>query len=74
MLKKILATFVVVAIGVSPAFAATEYFIAHKPNDKACTVVQVKPDGKTMVMVGKTSFKSTAEATTALKAAPECKA
>jgi hypothetical protein len=55
----------------APALAA-EFFVAQNVADKKCSVVETKPDGKTMTMVGKTSHKSKEEAEKAMAAAPEC--
>lgn len=57
----------------APAFAASTYYVAHAPNSKVCSIVTAKPDGKTMVMVGKTGYATTAKAAAAMKAAPDCK-
>ena len=56
----------------APALAA-EFFVAQSAADKTCSVVEAKPDGKTATMVGKASYKTKAEAETAMAAAPECK-
>ncbi|WP_137935276.1 hypothetical protein [Mesorhizobium comanense] len=73
MHRKLLSAAIVVLIAGAPAFAATEYFVAQKASDKTCSVDKTKPDGKTAMMVGKTSYKTEAEATAAMKAAAECK-
>lgn len=73
MYKNLLSAVAVVLITTAPGFAATEYFVAQKASDKTCTVATVKPDGKTTTMVGKTSYKTEAAATAAMKAAVECK-
>jgi len=56
-----------------PAFAATEYWVAKSATTKKCEVVEKKPDGKTMMEVGKSAHKTKAEAEKAMKAAAECK-
>jgi hypothetical protein len=38
----------------SPAFA--DYYLAQDPTTKQCKVVDAKPDGITMLMVGKSSY------------------
>ncbi len=70
MTKKLVSIAIVAIIAATPAFAATEYFVAQKASDKSCSVSTTKPDG---MMVGKSSYKTEAEATTAMKAAAECK-
>ena len=69
--KYVVAAAMIVAFA-APAFAA-EFYVAQNAADKKCSVVEAKPDGKTAMMVGKTSYKSKDEADTALKAAAECK-
>jgi hypothetical protein len=64
---------IAVLISATSAFAATEYYVAHKAAGGACSVVTKKPDGKAMMMVGATSYKTHAAAEAALKAAAECK-
>jgi hypothetical protein len=73
MYKKLLSAAVLVMLATAPALSATEYFVAQKASDKTCSVAKIKPDGKTVMMVGKTSYKTQAEATAAMKAATECK-
>jgi len=55
-----------------PALAA-EYYVAQDPKTKKCTVVDTKPDGQTLVMVGTTSYANKEDAKAAKKAAVECK-
>jgi len=68
-----LLTAVLVAAFAMPALAATEYFVAQDATTKACSVVNAKPDGTKMMMIGTASYKTTADADAALKAAAECK-
>jgi hypothetical protein len=56
----------------APALAA-EFYVAQSPADMRCTVVETKPDGTMMMMVGDTSYKSKEEAEKAMAAATECK-
>jgi len=73
MHKRLLSAAIMAMFATAPAFAATEYFVAQKASDKTCSVATTKPDGKTAMVVGKTSYKTEAEATAAMKAAAECK-
>jgi hypothetical protein len=57
----------------TPAFAANEWYVVKNESTKKCEVTETKADGKTMMEVGKTGFKTKAEAETAMKAAAECK-
>ena len=69
--KYVVAAAMIVAFA-APAFAA-EFYVAQNAADKTCSVVEAKPDGKTAMMVGKTSYKSKDEADKAMKDAAECK-
>lgn len=73
MHKKLLSAAIMVMFAAAPALAATEYFVAQKASDKTCSVATTKPDGKATMMVGKSSYKTEAEATAAMKTAAECK-
>jgi dihydrodipicolinate synthase/N-acetylneuraminate lyase len=69
MMQKCLIAVSLLVFIVSPALAA-EYYVAHKPPKKeACKIVDKKPDGKTMVMVGTSSYATRDEAKAAKKAA-----
>jgi hypothetical protein len=65
MMQKCLIASLLVFI-VSPVLAA-EYYVAHKK--ETCKVVHKKPDGKTMVMIGTSSYATMDEAKAAKKAA-----
>jgi hypothetical protein len=56
-----------------PAFAATEYWVAKSPSTHKCEVVARKPDGKSLIEVGKIGHKTRHEAQRALKASAECR-
>ncbi|WP_246676979.1 MULTISPECIES: hypothetical protein [unclassified Mesorhizobium] len=73
MTRRLVSAAIIAVFAAAPAFAATEYFVAQKVSDKTCSVATTKPDGKTVMMVGKTSYKTEAAATAAMKAAMECK-
>jgi hypothetical protein len=49
------------------------YYVGKVVKTKKCEVTTHKPDGKTVMMVGKDTYKTKAEAETAMKAAAECK-
>ena len=66
MMQKCLIAASLLVFIVSPVLAA-EYYVAHKK--EACKVVHKKPDGKTMVMVGTSSYATMDEAKAAKKAA-----
>jgi hypothetical protein len=56
----------------APALAA-EYYVAQDPATHRCKIVEEKPDGKTMVMIGTASYATRYEAKVARTAAAECK-
>jgi hypothetical protein len=58
----------VLIFAVSPALAA-EFYVAQDPSTKDCTIVEAKPDGTTMMMVGTSSYPAKEEARAALRAA-----
>lgn len=64
----------IVMAGVAGCSSAEQFYVAQNASDKKCQVTNVKPDGTTMVMIGAGSYKTRAEAETAMSAAPECQA
>ena len=73
MIRKLILASAAVAVLAMPAFAATEFFVAKDAATKKCAVSDKKPDGKAMMMIGKVSFKTAADATAAMKTAADCK-
>jgi hypothetical protein len=71
MISKILVAGMAVALLSMPAMAATQYYVAHAPNQKVCQVVQTKPDGKKMIEAGKT-YSTMAAANSALRNLAAC--
>ena len=70
-MKKIcFAAFLALAL-TSPASAA-EFFVAKDTAANKCKIVETKPDGKTLVMVGESSYPTKEEAKAAKKKAAEC--
>jgi hypothetical protein len=69
MQKYLIAALIVFAV--SPALAA-EFYVAQNPNTKRCRVVENKPDGTKLMMVGTKSYPTLAEARVARRAASEC--
>jgi hypothetical protein len=53
MQKHLIAASLLVFI-VSPILA--DYYVAQDPTTKQCQIVDAKPDGRTMMMVGKSSY------------------
>jgi len=62
----------ILVLGASPALAS-EFYVAQNPSTKDCKIVNTKPDGTTMTMVGPSSYVTREEAKAAKKAAPECR-
>lgn len=74
MNKFMIVGVVAAMIVATPVFAATtSFYVAQNAKDKTCSVIQAKPDGKTLMMVGTATYKTKAEADAALKAAAACK-
>lgn len=73
MLRRTMISCATLCVLTVPAFAATDYWVAKSASTKKCEVVEMKPDGKTMMEVGKAAFKTKAEAETAMKASADCK-
>ena len=55
----------------TPALAA-EFYVAQDPTTKKCKIVEEKPDGKAMVMIGAGAYATEDEAKAARRAAAEC--
>jgi hypothetical protein len=72
MHRKLMPALLTLVLAAAPAFAATEYFVAQKAGDKTCSVVKTKPDGKTAMMIGTSSYKTAAQAKAAMAKAAEC--
>ena len=66
-----LAVATLLVFGVGSALAA-EFYVAQDTAPKKCKIVETKPDGKTMRMVGTSSYATKEEARAAIKAAAEC--
>ena len=66
MVLAVLLTFVI-----SPALAG-EYYVAQDPTTKKCKVLDAKPDGTTMIMLGTSSYATKEEAKAAKKTFAEC--
>ena len=56
---------------VTPALAA-ELYVAQNPETKKCKIVEEKPDGKAMVMIGTGPYATKEEAKAARRASAEC--
>jgi hypothetical protein len=73
-MKDYLIAGLLVAGLVTPALAASEFYVAQDATSHKCKVTAKKPDGKAMMMLGTASFKSKPDAMTAMKGMSECKA
>ena len=74
MIAKILVTGAILASLAVPALAATKYFVVQDVTTHKCSVVDKKPDGKTAIKIGSSSYATEAAAQAAMAAAAECKA
>ena len=70
MSKSVVFAAVLIAIA-TPALAA-EFYVGQDPESKRCKVVEEKPDGQTMIMIGTEAYATKEEAKAAKKAAAEC--
>ena len=70
-----LAAALAATFAAAPAFAAASYYVGKDAKSAKCSVSTKKPDGTKVIMIGTASYKTKAEATTALKAdTTDCKA
>jgi len=74
MYRKLLLTAALATALVAPAFAATTWYVEKSVSTHKCAVTEKKPNGTTETQIGTAGYKTKAEAETAMKAAPECKA
>ncbi|MGZ5850653.1 MAG: hypothetical protein ACXWJN_08725 [Methyloceanibacter sp.] len=58
---------------VTPALAE-QFYVAQDMTSHKCSIVKVKPDGKTMMMMGADGYGTKADAKKAMKGMAECKA
>ena len=72
MRRYLVAAAVAVSFSV-PCLAADEFYVGQDPVAKDCKIVREKPDGKTLIMLGTSSYPTRDAAKAAKKAAPECK-
>jgi len=73
-MKKYVIAGLIVAGLATPAFAASEYYVAQNNSTHKCSIVSRKPDGKSLIMLGSEGFKTKSAAESALKGMTECKA
>ena len=72
-MQKYLIAGLLVAGMISPAFAA-EYYVAQSSNTHKCSVLGQKPDGKSMIQLSSSTYRTRADAQKAMKGLSECKA
>lgn len=73
-MKRVFFAVLITGVLALPALAATEYFVARDVATKQCSIVEAKPDGTTMTMVGASSYPTKDDAQAAMNTAPECQA
>ena len=71
-MQKYIVAAALLSMFVTPALAA-EFYVAQDPSTKKCKVVEEKPDGKTSIMIGTTSYARKDEAMDARNASAECR-
>ena len=54
-MQKLLIVAATLTTFVTPALAA-EFYVAQDPETKKCKIVTEKPDGRTLIMIGTTSY------------------
>jgi hypothetical protein len=57
---------------VTPAFAASEFYVVQDTATSKCSIVEQKPTAATMELVGTTAYKTQAEAAAGMKADKIC--
>lgn len=70
-MQKIMVVAGLLTFAISPALAA-EYYVALNPTTKKCKILEEKPDGTTMIMLGTSSYATRDEAKAAKKTFAEC--
>lgn len=73
MFKRTVLALTAISILSLPALAAEEFWVAKNAITKKCEVVNKKPDRKTLMEVGKKTYKSKKAAEDAMKEDKECK-
>jgi|SwirhisoilCB1_FD_contig_81_617171_length_488_multi_11_in_0_out_0_1 hypothetical protein len=73
-MKKYAIAVLIVAGFAAPALAASNYFVAQNSTTHKCSVVDRKPDGKSLIQISTSSYKSKSDAMKAMKDLSECKA
>ncbi len=73
MFKRTVLALTAISILSLPALAAEEFWVAKNATTKKCEVVDKKPDGKTLMAVGKNTYKTKKAAEDAMKEDKECK-
>ena len=70
--KYLMATAVVVALGLPAAAQTTEFYIVQEASTKKCTIVDKKPTTTTTTVVGNGVYKTRVEAESAMKTVKVC--
>jgi hypothetical protein len=72
ILTAVLAIFATTSVFAQPAVLGTEYYVVRDATTKKCTIVDKKPTIITTTIVDNGTFKTRAEAETAVKTMKEC--
>jgi hypothetical protein len=68
-MRRLLVTSVTAFFVITTPALAAEFWVSQDPATKHCKIVETMPDGKTLVMIGATSYPTKEEAKAARKAA-----
>ena len=71
-MRKVIVFGIAIAAFGMPALAASAYYVVKDPKTNQCTVDTNKPDGKTKLAMNTIPYKTSKEATAAMKADPNC--
>lgn len=58
----------------TPALAASSYYVAQNASTHKCSVLGEKPDGKSMIQISSSTYRSRADAQKAMRELSACKA
>ena len=56
MRRRVFATSLMTLFGAATPVVAAEFWISQDPETKTCNIDETMPDGKTLVMIGATSY------------------
>lgn len=57
-MRRVFVTSLTILFATATPVLAAEFWVSQDPQTKGCKIVETMPDGKTMVMIGTTSYPS----------------